>query len=106
MDGAGELAAVDFAKLISADGIVFEVGGKDRVLECGHDIVKKGWLRLSLAVHCDGVDVRKAKSEESVSVGVFDEAVRDGSRQFNSLRWDRRTSNVNLVDSDFATGVG
>ena len=106
LDGAGELAGVDFAKFIGANGVVLEVGGKDGLLQCRHDVVEKGGLRLSLAVHGDGVDVGEAEAEESVSVGVFDEAAGDGSRQLNGLRRDRCTSNVHLVDADLAVCLG
>ena len=59
---ASKLRAVDFAELVGAQGVVFEVCREHGLLEGGHHVVEKGWLRFSRAVNCDGVDVGKPEA--------------------------------------------
>lgn len=75
LDSAGELRAIDRAKLVGAYGGVFEVGSEDWLLEGGHHVVEEGWLWLSLSIHGDGVDVGEPEAEESVGIGVLDKAI-------------------------------
>ncbi len=77
LHGAGELRTVDFAELVRTHGRVFEVCSEDWLLECGHHVFEESWLRLSLSVHCDGVDVGESEAEESVGIGVLDKTISD-----------------------------
>ena len=89
------------AELVGADGVVFEVCGKERGGEVGADVVEEGFLGARL----DGVDAAEGEADEPVRLGVGDEGGGDVRRELDRLGGYGRAADGDGVGADDAGGA-
>lgn len=100
-----EFAGVDLAKLVHASAIGVKVGSENGQVEVRHDVVEEGLLGCLLGAIVDRVQLGESKTDETVSVGVLDERLRNRIGKFNGLVRNGDTADSHCVSANNASSA-
>jgi hypothetical protein len=101
-----KLGSINLAKLVDTCAIGVQVGSEDGHVKASHDVVEEGLCGSLLGTIVDSVEAGEGESDETISVGILDERLRDGVGQLNSLALNLDSADSNSVCANNSSGTG
>jgi hypothetical protein len=95
-----DLGGVDLAKLIGTGAVDPQVSNENGLGEVSHDVVKESLRRSLLGAVVDSVEVRESKTNETISVEVIDERLRNLVGKLDGLALDLDASDGDSVGTN------